>query len=205
MWLIRWGLAVVVFGGGLFSFVSVSAYTGGPELVDVLGWDAETNRLYIRDFPRDESAFFGAVKYFDLRSKEPEMAVPVDWNPRTNKRAYPREYGLLEELRTTLKRLQPLATHAIPKAIRILRADSLVTGRGVPEVLYTLDVTYEIGIRFQVTSFSPHVVVKDVYKIPDQNAFLYVVVFRGTHDIAETQLAIVVDAPFDKVRRIEWR
>jgi hypothetical protein len=42
------------------------AYTGGPLLVDILGWDARTHRVYFHTIPANEGDNFGGVYYFDV-------------------------------------------------------------------------------------------------------------------------------------------
>src|SRR5438094_10635761 len=59
---------------------SASAYTGGPQLIDVLGWDAKVERVYIRTAPQDESYEFGGVYFFDLRSQHPAVRRRVSWS-----------------------------------------------------------------------------------------------------------------------------
>jgi hypothetical protein len=88
------------------------ATSGGPLTVEVLGWDAATERVYARQIGHDESGGErDCVFYFDLRATDPTRAHVVErsrqrWSadPGTMDR-FERERAALEEF---LSHLRPL-------------------------------------------------------------------------------------------------
>jgi hypothetical protein len=86
--------AVLVAGTG-------RAFTGGPVLVEVLGWDAANERLYCRQDGQDESATErDLLYYFDLRSATPERPVVLDWS-RSRDRGWGKAADSLYESRVS--------------------------------------------------------------------------------------------------------
>ena len=65
----------------LFGAPAVSwAYTGGPQLIEGLGFNPSSNRVYFRTIHRDESGAFGAVYHFNLVGRQPTKRIPESWN-----------------------------------------------------------------------------------------------------------------------------
>lgn len=94
----RWPVSLAI---GVLIASSVHAYTGGPVVVEVLGWDAVNHRLYCRQDGQDESATErDLLYYFDLRSSTPERPVVLDWS-RTRDRGWGRSADSLYESRVS--------------------------------------------------------------------------------------------------------
>jgi hypothetical protein len=182
-------------------------YTGGPAVVDVLGWDPVAKRIYFYGCSPGETGAFGDVSYFDLASRDPERLKRVSWNQpeaTSNDRDQTR---LFKALRNRLKPLIPIMHPALAKALTVTKIDSVVTPLG-NRARYHLEVTYEIGLNFEVEAYSKDFAVRDMFRVPGRREWLYVVTFRGNpYDglLAETQVPVlVVGSQEGRARRLSW-
>lgn len=194
--------------GGIVLAGSAESYTGGPALIEVLGWNPETKHIYVLEYPWGETGSFPMVSYFDLKSTDPERRREVAWN-RPDADYTDRELGArLDTLRKRLKPLTPITSTVLAKSLAVTSIDSVQTPLG-NRARYHLGVTYEIGLYFEVETYSTDFAVKDVYPIEERKIYLYVVSFRGNpYDglLAETQIPILIVGADDKrVHRLSWQ
>jgi hypothetical protein len=194
------------------------AYTGGPVVVEVLGWDAANERLYCQQDGQDESPQErDLVYYFDFRSATPERPVVLDWS-RARDRGHGKAADFLyagrlarivrrvrklpiveEAMRSTLRfRTVPDTAVVKPSPFSdqppITLEGSAWTWRGVPEV--------------RVVSYGS----RDVrclrrYAIPGRSGRVVVLSYIGDdHGLEEIQRAVVLlDDPAQETQVLEGR
>lgn len=181
-----------------------ASYTGGPLLVDVLGWDSQSHRVYFRTNPADESYRFGGVYYFATDSKQPSQRVEVAWSKGGASADDPERNRMLRSLRRRLTSLRPQPSACLGWGTKILSADSVRSPAMGVRARFRLRYTSSDLVRFECTAFgSPEVCLKNVYAIPGSKAVLYVLAFRGDLlDVAETQVAVLV--PRARAKRFAW-
>lgn len=181
------------------------AYTGGPVVVDVLGWDAKAGRLYFHTIAENEAYEFGGVYYFDLAGKTGSKRVQVAWSVGEADANDADHVGRLATLRKRLVPLLPKPGPGLGWGVFVLKADSVKTP-GFARVRYRLSLDDSEGARFEWTGYErPDGCVKNVYAIPGHKDLLYVLAIRGNeYDSAETQVAVLVPAPTDRPIPVTW-
>jgi hypothetical protein len=189
----------------LASYTPALAYTGGPLVVDVLGWDAKTHRVYFHTIPWDESDDFGAVYFFDLDGMHKERRVQLAWSRGEADRQDPYRNHRLNALRSRLTPLLPSPEDGLGWGTDIVRADSVDSPRG-KQARYRLHFSGMNGPRFECTAYGrPDACVKNAYAIPGRKEWVYVFAFRGNiFDIAETQVAVLISEPSDRPVQVTW-
>jgi hypothetical protein len=183
-----------------------AAYTGGPQLVDFLGWDSRTHRVYFHTVSADESFRFGGVYYFDLNDKAPSQRIQVAWSRGASPADDQDKIRRLRSLKRRLTPLMPLPDACLGWGTKVLSADSVRSpGMGV-RARFRLLYTSQSLVRFECTGFgTPEVCLKNTYAIFATKARLYVLAFRGNlNDIAATQVAVLVPESTDQTIRVEW-
>jgi hypothetical protein len=196
-WWFTWAL--------LFPAVA-QAYTGGPKLVDVLGWDVGAHRVYFHSIPHDESYSFGAVYHFDLAGKTPEKQRKVAWSVGDADVRDPDQQRRLRSLRSGLTPLAPSPEACLGWGVDIVHADSIDSPPGARIARYRMRLSIYDGPRFEFTGYHrPDACLKNVYVIPGRKERLYIVAFRGNaYDIAETQVAVLVPQLTDGTIQVVW-
>ena len=186
---------------------SARAYTGGPQLIDVLGWDAKMERVYVRSEPRDEGYSFGSVYYFDLRSSAPATPRLVGWSRSESAANEPDQADHVRALRARLRRLRPELEETLPSWIVHVDSTTVEEGpwAGVPR--FRLRVAFAGGQRFECTSYHhADLCAKGVYHLPGRKEMFWVLAFRGNEgDPAETDVAVLVTPnQFQRSVPVEW-
>ena len=182
------------------------AYTGGPNLVDVLRWDARAHRVYFHSIHSDESYTFGAVYFFDRGGGAPEKRRQLAWSVGDADGNDPDHTRRLETLRRGLTPLAPSPEACLGWGVEVVRADSIDSPQGGRVARYRMRLKGMDGPRFEFTGYQrPEACVKNAYAIPGRKERLYVVAFRGNvYDIAETQVAVLVPQPTDSTIQVRW-
>jgi hypothetical protein len=175
-------------------------------LVDVLGWDATVHRVYIHTIPANEGYNFGGVYYFDLDSAHKEQRIQLAWSQGeadANEPDHNRRLGLL---RSRLTPLLPAPGACLGWGTTVVRADSVDSLDSGRRSRYRLLYTGDNGLRFECTGYwQPDASLKNAYEIPGRKERLYVFAFRGNFfDFAETQVAVLVPEPSDRVIQVAW-
>jgi hypothetical protein len=183
-----------------------AAYTGGPQLVDVLGWDSQTRRVYFHTIPADEGNYFGGVYYFDLKGKLPSQRGQVAWSRGGASADNPDNIRRLRSLKRRLTPLMPLPDACLGWGTKVLGADSVRSPAMGVRARFRLLYTSQSLVRFECTGFgTPEVCLKNTYAIPATKAMLCVLAFRGNlFDVAETQVAVLVTESTSQPIRVEW-
>jgi hypothetical protein len=204
------GWLLVVLGtaaAASFGVVSTArAYTGGPALVEVLGWDGRSQRVYVRLFPAGESDTFGEIRFMATDSLGRVRTGRPAWNRPELASDDSRQTGELGRLRRSLEPLHPAAFPTLPQSNPTVTAiDTVDVPRG-RVAAYHLRARFDLGPEFECTSYGREFAIKDMYPLPGRGAALYVVVFRGNpHDglLAETQVPVIVGSKEELVR-VSW-
>ena len=210
-WLVSLAIAVLIASPG-------RAYTGGPVIVEVLGWETAKDRLYCRQDGQDESGTErDLLYYFDLRSSTPERPVVLDWS-RDRDRGWGRAADSLYESRVSsltrrLKKLSivdelrrsTLRFRIVPDSVAVKPSSfsnqppvtlegSAWTWRGVPEIRV-------------VTYGSTDVRCLRRYEIPGRTGRLVVISYIGDeYGSEEVQRAVVLlNDPAIKTQVLEGR
>ena len=205
-------VAVAVLLPFLGASPTAFATTGGPLTVEVLGWDAATERIYARQVGHDESGLKDCVFYYDVRSTAPArprvaLAAQDEWPDTT---AFARKRIRLER---TLARLRPLPRDdegmesSLPHA-RIVEQHTVVAWRS-SERRFIVDVAERDwtpkGDSILVAAYrEPRILALRRYRIPGCNASLLVLSCLG--DLSEggyeVQHCAIVGLPGTGVQRL---
>ena len=180
------------------------AYTGGPRLVEVLGWDENAQRLYFRTIPQNDGVGFGGVYYFDLVDDRMER-IQLPWSAGSAEANDPERNAHLDSLRSQLVPLLPRPEASLGWGTSVVRSESMPVAGGT-RTRFRLLFTSARGPRFECTAYErPDACVKDTYEIPGHKERIYVLAFRGNpNDIAETQVAVLVPEMSDRVYQVAW-
>ncbi len=182
------------------------ATTGGPRLLDVLGWSPDEKRVYVHVLPMDESDAFGPILYYALDSPTPEQPQVVDWSAAPDAAADdPEPQRKLAELRGTLVPMCAQPAVAFPAKTTVVSADTAHDCGDAPR--YVVHAALEDSTRFEVTTyFGTQVVVKGVHEVPGRPERLLVLAFTGicAEGGYETQEPALLATPSHRLRRIPW-
>jgi hypothetical protein len=121
-------------------------YTGGPALVEVIGWDKQAQRVYFLEYPPEESGSF-YVSYFALTSARPDEKQ-VAWEDLSDTRKSAR----LDSLRRRLTLLAFWSTEVLSGHVESTLRDSVDVPNG-RIARFQLNVHYTgsfEGLRFRV-------------------------------------------------------
>ena len=189
----------------LFAAGTTHAYTGGPMLVDVLGWDRRAHRVYFHSIPANESYSFGAVYFFELGGKNSQRRSQLAWSIGDANADDADRTRRLQTLRRSLMPLVPTPESSLGWGVEVLSTDTIPSPSSAPLRRFKLRLASS-GLHFEFTGYHrPDACIKDVYSIPDRTERLYVVTFRGnSRDMAETQVPVLVARPSDRVLQVVW-
>lgn len=189
-----------VFGGA----TAASAYTGGPDVVEILGWDPGTERVYFHAIPGGETSDIGGTFYFDFRSPNPWKRQQAPWSLAGVSFDDTLQKAKLKSLKARLQRMSPEVAPVFPSGRwRVVSSDTLRLPYDRVKRLFVRMTPYG-GPEFEVVAYGrPEVVVKDVYPIPGREIRIFVLTFFGNpyDGLAETQVPVV---GLPGVPRIEW-
>jgi len=202
------GAAVVVATVASMALAAAGrAYTGGPELVDVLGYDAATSRVYFHREPHDDAYRFGGVYWVDLRSGSPR-AHRVAWSRPDTTTDDASQAARLAALSRRLRRLEPELHEALPSWHRGTVGDTItVTPDGLDRAArFRVHVEFAGGASFDVTTYhEPDVAARAVYPLPGGAGTLWVLSFRGRpRDTAPCEVPVWVAKPGDVEIPVRW-
>lgn len=205
----RWAVAIgrcVAAGATTCLLVSpVLGSLGGPDLVEVLGWDPADRKVYVAQHYRGESGYPPAIASFDLKSASPGRRVVLSWSVGTDGKEYDRR---ARQLRS---RLQPLP--ATPAASMFTRTQ--VVGLDTVEVAGIRWPRYRILLQrldndwpgtLEVRTYrDPSVRVLSLRPIPGEKLQLGIVSFLGIpyEGGYETQTPVLLGNTPDTTR-VEW-
>ena len=199
IWFAGFVLAALVQGSG-----AARGYEGGPGLVEVIGWDERAQRIYLLEYPPFEGGCF--ISYFALGSATPEQE-------RRASEAFDGDVSKSPRLRALRARLKPLSYQpfeVLSGEVAVTRHDSVDVPNG-RFARFQIEARYRgefEGLRFRLLSFGHEFVIKDVYRIPGREDYLFIVSFHGNPYgmFEETQVPVVIlKGKRDRVHEISWQ
>jgi hypothetical protein len=181
----------------------VSGYTGGPALIEVVGWDKQAQRVYFVEYPPGETGSID-VSYFALTSAAPDEKHVAWEDPAV---AHP---ARLDSLRRRVTPLVFWPSETLSGHVEAALLDSVDVPNG-RFARFRLDVYYTGsfgGLRFRVRSYGREFVIKDAYRILGREDWLFVVSFRGNPYgmFEETQMPVLIrSGAWNQLRDLVWR
>src|SRR5262245_27720311 len=146
---------------------SACAYTGGPQLIDVIGWDAKAERVYLRSAPQDESGEFGGVYFFDLRAQRPTLRRRVSWSQPGAVYNDAEQDARVRALRSRLRRLRPELAETLPSWVVHVDSTTVREGPWAGTRRFRIRVTFARGQSFECTTYHlADMCAKGVYNLP---------------------------------------
>ena len=202
-------IAIVAVASGCGLARRALAYTGGPQMIEVLGWDPDSTRLYFHAVYGDESAHFEAIYHFDLRSRNPEIAVRDEPEPADSDwvEADSAQSPRLAALRSRLQRMAPILEPALPTWVKWTEQDTVVEIEGRIRRFRVTGV-FDDGPGFDVISYGAlDVCTRAVFAIPGRPERVWLISFRGRPDDAAQVEAVrlVGGVSRSKTLTLAWR
>jgi hypothetical protein len=195
-WVLTFGTLAVCAG-------AARATVGGPELLEVLGWEPVDRKLFVAQHHRNETGYAPTIAYFDFRSATPGRAVPVQWSIRET------QYARRDKaLRARLRPLRPIPAVSTFIGTRVIAVDTVNVGmEALPRYrVRAQGLRYEWDGVLEVTSFrDTSVRVLSLHPIPGRKERLAIVSFVGfPHEGGyECQMPVLLPAETDTLR-VEW-
>lgn len=188
---------------------AAAAYHGGPEYVEVLGWDPAERRVYCAIHDLSEAVYPDGLVYFSLDSLHASRPTRVGWS---------RQDGLPDSVRQArwnrvVERLRPLvlvAGPAMPRGSRVLVADSVATpdeGK-VPRFRVRVGSAGDVGAPSLevITYYEPTVTFPRVYQVPGRAERLVVLSFIGqTYGAEEVQVPVLLRGRSTPPIVVDWQ
>jgi len=196
-----WALVVLCAG-------AARATVGGADVIEVLGWDATAQKVYVAQHYRGESGYPPAIASFDLKGAGAGAAVVEPWSVSDTLGAA--EYARRDRaLRTRLAPLPPAPAVSIFDFTRVLARDTVEVGGGRWPRLRVLAsrLRADWDGAFEVTAYrDPSVRVLSLHPIPGHAERLAIVSFLGIpwEGGYETQVPVVIPARADTLR-LAWK
>lgn len=184
------------------------AYTGGPQLIEVLGVNSSSNLVYFRTIHLDESGAFGAVYHFNLAGREQGKRILESWSDPDADFSDSVQLARLARLRRHLRPLVHEAIPALPVSTELTRTMVLSpAGDSTEQFEGTVEFHWSAGVKVHLSRLSrPDCCLKDQFSIPGRTEKLYVLsCFGNPRDpIAETQIAFLVRESEQVVPALRW-
>ena len=193
----------------------VCASTGGPDIVEALGWDPVERRAYFTIRHIDESGRMPAVIHFDLGGSSPAQPVQVGWskNASISGEERTRYDQQLQGLQARLRPLEAIDGPTVFHHARTLEADTL--SRPYARFLVNVSDWRVSEVGFEVhTIVEPSVRMLRKYQVPGRSETFGVLSFRAipTEWGYEAQIPVLLSAPpgppsrpQPQPIRIEWK
>ena len=185
---LSYGIAML-FLANIAVINTASATVGGGQSLDVLGYDAKDQKVYLLRHYEDERGRLPQLYYYSLKASQPTQLIEVKsiyLDPKTQKYDYYlREKQVYQSIHQIKKRLIPL-TQLNPKQVHVASnfTTKQVTSWGDPELLIS-QYRYQYQLIDQrkpitskpttATSYRQDLHVSQYYQIPKQNITLAVV------------------------------
>ncbi len=191
----------------LLHVVPARGTTGGPRLIEVLGWDPVDRKVFVAQHYRGESGYPPAIAYFDFAGKSPGRPVVVRWSVSLD--GDPASYGRrASALRGRLRALPRIPAASSFWITKVLATDS-VDIQGIEMTRYHVRVSRldtDWGGALEVQTYRDSSVrVLSIHPIPGRKERLAIVSFIGIpyEGGYEAQLPIMLETS-SETSRIEW-
>lgn len=170
----------------------VFATVGGPQSIEVLGYDAKDQKVYLLRHFEDGRGRLPQLYYYQFKNnKNPNKIIQVNSlyiNPKTKKIDYDQEDTKFnQELNKIQKRLQPLTSVKVENRISYLQKNikQVPTWYDAQQTQAQTTYTYRVSNpSFQsniekAVAYNSKLKVKQQFIIPKQNKMLITVQYRG--------------------------
>ncbi len=178
---IRFLLAVLA--AGLF-VGAAHATVGGPQPMELLGWDAAAKRVYVHQHAWDAGGGFGTIEYFDLASTDAMQLREVEWS-RGGGEGSAQDSVRLRKLAALRARLRPLPSEpatVLPFRCETVREDSLAWWSG-PVPRHRLRATWDDRLFVELDEFRGGAVVRTgTWRVPGRSERVWVLAWIGDPD-----------------------
>jgi len=172
--------------------VSAFATVGGPQNIEVLGYEVKDQKLYLLRHYLDGRGRLPQLYYYNFKSKTPNQLIQVNSlyiNPKTKQIDYDQDSRKFnQEIAKIKKRLIPL----VPLRKQAIQLKLLKTSKGtapawhdpkqkVPKWTYQYRVQsgqYKSPVQ-QAVSYKADLRLNQTYKVPKQNKILVTVKYLG--------------------------
>ncbi len=211
----HFAVALALVAGVVLSPRVAQAYTGGPQLVQFIGWDASRARVYFRTIPMDESLDFGTLWYFDLKGAKPGRRISEMWGPK--QQAMPPsqaefndslKFAQLAALRKSLIPLVRAEQPALPLQVKVLSRDSV---KGLDGWVTRLRVRAYYQVEGSTTIHftcygKPDNCITGIYAIPWRTERVCILEFFGYRfdPSAQTETALLVPGIESELKGVTW-
>ncbi len=172
------------------------ATVGGPQPLELLGWDATAKRVYLHQHEWSAGGGFGTVEYFDLGSADPVRLRVGEWS-RGQGEGSAQDSALVQKLGALRARLRPLVmgpATVLPFGFETVRKDSLAWWSGlVPR--QRLRATWDDRLFVTLDEFHGGTVARTgVWRVPGRAERVWVLAWIGDPDEGgyEIQRALLV-------------
>lgn len=204
----RWAIILFVCLGAMIAR-GAGARHGGPSLLEVLGWEPKTHRIWMHEKPTQSGDLFGAVLFFDLDAADPDSLHDAGWLP--NGAGSAGDTGLAERLKQLRRRLRPLkqeTTSQLPTDIDVLTVDSLRCTPHLRRPRTLVRTRFDGYFGFEVQTYAPERgVSRSVWRIPGREERLTVLSYFGDRDEMgyEVQVPVLQRSDDPDMRQVRWR
>lgn len=168
------------------------ATVGGPQQIEVLGYEVKEQKLYLLRHYLDGRGRLPQLYYYHFKSQKPNQLVQVHSlyiHPKTKKIDYDQHSKKFDQdIAQIKKRLTPVAPLAKQNIqLKRIRTDKSTapawhdSRQNVPKWTYLYRVQsgpYQTSIH-QAVSYTPDLVLNQAYRIPQQDKLLVTVKYLG--------------------------
>lgn len=189
---IRMKIKISLFLLGLCLSPLSLATVGGPQNIEVLGYEVKDQKLYLLRHYLDGRGRLPQLYYYNFKSKTPNQLVQVNSlyiNPKTRKIDYDQDSKKFDqEIAKIKKRLTPV----IPRTQQNIQLKVLKTSKGTASAWYDPQQrvpkwSYQYRIESgryksptqKAVSYKPDLRLNQTYKIPKQDKLLVTVKYLG--------------------------
>ena len=178
---VAWRCFVMIPLLGVLQHGAARGTTGGPELAELLGWDARESKAFFRIVYVGESGDPDAIFYLNLGGPTPRQLVRVSWSKGDHEDSL--YHANLASLRRRLVPLPETLAPTIPEESKILEVDTLRSDFGGAWPRFRVQLTdlqcLDGGVLEVTTMRDPSVRVLRQWTITGRRERLAVVSFRG--------------------------
>lgn len=185
-------LKYLLLGVTLTMSLHCNATVGGDQNIEVLGYEAMEQKLYLLRHFQDERGRLAQLYYYQLNSRSPDRLIEVKSlyvNPKTHQIDYDQDATQFEkDLAKIKKRLTPLLiSNAMTAKIQIVKSQTQYVpawddpSEKIPQykTLYRVSTGSLKSSSQEVVHYSPTIKIIQNYVIPHQNKMLVVIKYYG--------------------------
>lgn len=176
----------------IFASLHCHATLGGPETIQVLGYENKEHKLYLLRHFEDERGRLPQLYYYQLNSKTPEKLIEVKslyLNPKTKEIDYDQDGQKFEkDLSQIQKRLTPLIKDdSSATQIKMInnKVHQVPAWHTLSEKIPQYTITYQLQMPYyeskiqEAISYDKQLKITQKYRIPNENKKLVIIQYLG--------------------------